>query len=111
MITPEECRELALSFPGTVEGPHFDRIAFRVINKRIYATLHEKSGTANLKLSVQDQSAFCSLDPEAVYPVPNKWGLQGWTTFELNKVPRELISAALETAWSEVVNTAGRKKS
>lgn len=111
MITPKEFRELALSFPGTVEGPHFDRTAFRVINKRIYATLHEASGTANLKLSAQDQSAFCSVDEEAVYPVPNKWALHGWTSFELKQVPRELISAALEAAWSEAVNTAGRKKS
>ncbi|MEN6457293.1 MAG: MmcQ/YjbR family DNA-binding protein [Prolixibacteraceae bacterium] len=111
MITLEEFRELALSFPGTVERPHFDRAAFRVINKRIYATLHEKSGTANLKLSAQDQSAFCSVGQEAVYPVPNKWALHGWTTFELKQIPGELISAALEAAWNESVNTAVRKKS
>lgn len=92
-----------MSFPGTVENPHFERAAFKVINKRIFATLHEKSGTANLKFPEADQSAFCSFGEGAVYAVPNKWGLQGWTTFELEKLPRELMLDALETAYKDVL--------
>lgn len=90
-MTTEEFRELALSFPETVENPHFDRAAFKIINRRIFATLHEKTRTANLKLSEIDQGVFCSFENNVIYPVPNKFGLQGWTTFDLKKVPRGLM--------------------
>lgn len=103
MTTTDTFRELALSFPGTVEAPHFDRAAFKVVNKRIFATMLEKSSTANIKLPPEDQAVFCDFNQEAVFPVPNKWGLQGWTTFDLKKTPRELVFEALNTAYQSVV--------
>ena len=109
-MTAEEFRQLALSFPGTLENPHFDRAAFKVENKRIFATLHEATGTVNVKLSETDQSVFCSFGKKAVYPVPNKWGLQGWTTFELEKIPNELMLDALDTAYKEVFKSKAKKK-
>jgi hypothetical protein len=105
MVANEIFRELALSFPGTEENPHFDRTAFKVINKRIFATMHEQSGTANLKFSEVDQSVYCSFDKNVVFPVPNKWGKKGWTTFVLNKVSRELMLDALNTAYQDVFKT------
>ena len=102
-MTLQQFRSLALSFQGTEENPHFDRAAFKVTGKRIFATLHEESKTANLKLSPVDQSVFCDFGKESVYPVPNKWGLQGWTTFDLKKVPQELMLDALETAYKDVL--------
>ncbi|MFC3199329.1 MmcQ/YjbR family DNA-binding protein [Parapedobacter deserti] len=101
-MTTETFRELALSFPGAIEAPHFDRAAFKVKNKKIFATLHEKCRTANLKLPAADQPVFCTFGKAEVYPVPNKWGLQGWTTFELDKIPRELMLDALDVAYRDV---------
>jgi hypothetical protein len=97
-----EFKVMALSFPGTIDAPHFDRTAFKVVNRRIFATVHKESNTANLKLSVEEQQIFCSFYANYVYPVPNKWGLQGWTTIELSKAPDELLLAALESAYKEV---------
>lgn len=108
-MTATEFKELALSFPGTVEHPHFDRIAFKIFNKRIFATVHEPSGSANIKLSPADQSVFCSFDRGLVYAVPNKWGLQGWTTFELKDAPKELIQDALDTAHRDVFKSKKSK--
>lgn len=108
-MTLTEFKNLALSFPATEEVPHFNRTAYKVIKKRIFATLHEESETANLKLSVIDQSVFCSYNQDAVYPVPNKWGLQGWTTFDLKKIPAQLMRDALEVAYRAVINVAGKK--
>lgn len=102
--------ELALSFPEVEENPHFDRRAFKVTGRRIFATLHEASGTANLKFSPEDQAVFCAFDKKAVYPVPNKWGLQGWTTFELAQVPKEMMLEALNTAYEDVVKGGKKKK-
>ena len=101
-MSNQEFATMALSFPGTEENPHFDRRAFKVTGRRIFATLHEKSGTANLKLSPVDQSVFCLFDKKAVYAIPNKWGAQGWTTFELRHIPKELMLDALDTAYKDV---------
>ncbi|QEC51553.1 YjbR protein [Anseongella ginsenosidimutans] len=109
-MTIQEFRNLALSFPETEESPHFDRAAFKVVKKRIFATLHERSGTANLKLGIIDQAAFSTFNREAIYPVPNKWGQQGWTTFELADLPPELVSDALETAYLDVWKPKPGKK-
>lgn len=103
MITPESFSKLALSFPGTESAPHFDRTAFKVVKRRIFATLHEKSNSANLALAMNEQRAFCEYDPEAIYPVPNKWGEKGWTTFELAKVSRDVLFEALNSAYSDVI--------
>ncbi len=108
-MNTEEFSALALSFPGTIESPHFDRIAFKIINKRIFTTMHEKTATANVKLTRKEQSVFCAYDKHLVYPVPNKWGLQGWTTFELAHVPKELMLDALESAYNDVLNKKSKK--
>lgn len=109
-VTPQQFRDLALSFPGTEENPHFDRAAFKVIKKRIFATMHEASKTVNMKLTVADQKAFCSLDEKSVYPVPNKWGLSGWTTFEIAKVETAVIQAGLEAAYEDAVREKKKKR-
>jgi hypothetical protein len=48
---------LALSFPNTIELPHFKKASFRV-NKKIFATLDVKKSLACLLLSQIDQSVF-----------------------------------------------------
>ena len=104
-MTCDQFRELALSFPNTAASPHFERTAFKVIGKRIFATLHEESETANLKFSPVDQSVYALVDKEAIYPVDNKWGKQGWTTFQLARVDSPLMLDALDTAFRDVLNT------
>lgn len=109
-MTANELRDLALSFPGTEEKPHFERAGFKVTGKRMFASLDEKNNTANLKLLPDDQAVFCSFNSKAVYPVPNKWGLQGWTTFELKNIPEGLMLDALNAAYGHALMTKGKKK-
>jgi hypothetical protein len=90
-------RRMALALPDTSEAPHFDRAAFRT-SRRIFATLHEESGVANLKLEPEDQAHFCAASKGAAFPVPNKWGEQGWTSFPLTKISRALLEDALGVA-------------
>ena len=110
MVDIETFRKIALSFEGTEQQPHFERIAFKVTGRRIFATLLEQNETANIMLSKEDQAVYCSYDESAIYPVPNKWGLKGVTTFELRKVPLELVSDALYTAYKTVLETKKKKK-
>jgi predicted DNA-binding protein (MmcQ/YjbR family) len=101
MATGKDLRRLALSLEGTTEAPHFDRAAFKVT--RIYATLGADGKTANLKLSPEEQEFKCMLAPEALAPVPNAWGRQGWTTATLSKLKANELRDLLETAWRHAV--------
>jgi len=101
-MTPGEFEEIALSFPGTVSQPHFERTAFKITGKRIFATLHEKSESVNILLTPEEQKAFCSID-KSIYRIPNKWGVRGWTTFELKKAERPVILDALNSAYEDIL--------
>lgn len=101
MVSIETVHKLALSFPETDEHPHFERKAFRV-KKKIFATISEKDKTLNLKLTLIDQSVFCSFDNTIIYPVPGGWGRQGFTTVNLKKVKLSMLNDALTTAYCTV---------
>ena len=102
MITIPAFRKLALSFPGTVEQPHFEKTSFRA-NKKIFATLSVENHLAVVKLSPIDQSVFCAFDESVIFPVNNKWGLQGWTNIDLKKVRKDMLQDALTTAYQEAI--------
>lgn len=94
-------RKKALSFPETSEQPHFEKPSFR-IGKKIFATLDVTKNQACIKLSPKDQDIFCLADKSVIFPVPNKWGQQGWTFINLDKVSDALLFEALKTAYCEV---------
>ena len=68
-------------------------------------TYLSKNNTANVFLTPGEQGIFCKMDSGNIYPVPNKWGEKGATTFELNKVPKGIIMEALLSAYNEVVDS------
>jgi hypothetical protein len=97
-MTTEEFRELALSYPGTEEKPHFDRAAFRT-KKRIFATMLESEALVCLMLSDIEQSVFTAFDKTIIFPVPNKWGQKGATYVELSRVKKSVLKDALKKAY------------
>ncbi|WP_137387889.1 MmcQ/YjbR family DNA-binding protein [Rhodoligotrophos defluvii] len=101
MATGADLRRLALALEGTIEAPHFDRAAFKVV--RNYVTLAADEKTANFKFTPDEQEFKCMLAPEAFSPVPNAWGQQGWTTADLSKLSLAKLQNALETAWAHAV--------
>ena len=58
MITGKSFADLALSFQGTEQTPHFDRIGFKVTGRRMFTTWLEKDNTANIFLTPAEQSVF-----------------------------------------------------
>ncbi len=101
MITVETFRSICLSFPETAELPHFELASFRV-GKKIFATLSQEKQRAMLKLSLVDQSVFCSFDKKIIYAVPGAWGKKGCTYFELGNVKKEMLKDALTQAYCNV---------
>ena len=105
MIHFEEIKNLALSFPNTIVAPHFENVAFKV-NKKIFASYHPTHNRATVKLNAIDQQVFVKVSNGAIYAVPNKWGLQGWTNIDLNTVHADLFTDALTTAYCNVAPPA-----
>jgi predicted DNA-binding protein (MmcQ/YjbR family) len=101
MVSQDTFRQLALSFPNAEEQPHFHLASFRV-KKKIFATLWEKENKAMLKLSLIDQSVFCSYDQSVFFPVPGGWGKKGATFVDLGKVRKDMLKDALTVAYNGV---------
>lgn len=101
MVTIHTFRKLALSFPEVTEEPHFEKLSFRVKNK-IFATYDGLNKRACVKLTEIDQDVFSSGDRTIIFPVDNKWGKQGWTGIEMNKVHKDLFIDLLMTAYCTV---------
>ena len=101
MVSIETFRKLALSFENAAEEPHFEKTSFRV-KKKIFATYDEKKNHAVLKFNEIDQSVFCASSEMIFYPIPNKWGKQGWTIVELSKVRTEMFADALLLSYQSV---------
>ena len=110
MITQQAFIDLALSFNATEQLPHFERIGFKVSGKRMFATYLDKDNTANIFLTPQEQAVFCEIDPANIYQVPNKWGEKGATTFNLNRIGKEIVLEALLSAYNNVIQSASTPK-
>jgi hypothetical protein len=102
-MTGGEFREMALEFAGTETVPHFERVGFKVIKRRMFATYLEADNTANIFLSPAEQKTFCRIDKKNIYPVPNKWGEKGATTFLIANLEPSIVREALSSAYSSVV--------
>ncbi len=103
MITWKAFQELALSFPHTEQVKHFEREGFKVTGRRMFATYLEKDHTVNVFLTPAEQQVFCAMSPGAIFPVPNKWGEKGATTFVLERVEKAILQEALASAYNDIV--------
>jgi hypothetical protein len=104
MVDIKTFKQLALSFAGVEELPHFEKSSFRV-KKKIFVTHAQDSNIICVKLSEVDQSVFCAFDKTVIYPVDNKWGKQGWTLVDLKKVRKDMLKDILTTAYTGVGST------
>ena len=107
-MTPNEFRELALSFPEAIESAHMRHPDFRV-GGRIFATLgYPDEGSAMVKLSPDDQKEFVRASPGVFTPVKGAWGRQGATSIYLPAATTDIVREALTAAWR---NTAPKRLS
>jgi predicted DNA-binding protein (MmcQ/YjbR family) len=109
MVEIQAFRNMALSLRDTIELPHFHLKSFRVKN-RIFATLWERENRAMLKLSPLTQSVFCAYDRAVFFPVPGKWGENGATFVDLQKVRKDMFKDALKSAYQETIDKLEAKR-
>ena len=107
-MTPNEFRELALSFPEAIESAHMHHPDFRV-GGRIFATLgYPDENSAMVKLSPDEQKEFVRTSPGVFTPAKGAWGRQGATNIHLPAATIDIVREALTAAWR---NTAPKRLS
>ena len=107
-MTPNEFRELALSFPEAIESAHMHHPDFRVGGK-IFATLgYPDEDSAMVKLSPDEQKEFVRSRPGVFTTVKGAWGRQGATNIDLPAATIKIVREALTAAWR---NTAPKRLS
>jgi len=100
-MTPNEFREIALSFAGAIESAHMNHPDFHA-NGRIFATLsYPDDKSAMVKLAMADQQRLVAAHPHVFYPAKGAWGLQGSTMIHLDAAHPDLMTQALELAWQD----------
>jgi hypothetical protein len=101
-------RRIALLLEGAEEGSHMGAADFRV-GGRIFATLaHQDQGYGNLMLSLEQQAAFVSEQPEVFVAIAGGWGRMGCTHIRLAVANEDLLAGALRTAWKLRVEKNGK---
>lgn len=103
-MTYSAFHDLVLTFSEVSAVPHFKLIGYKVTGKRMICTYNDQTGTANIFLTPDQQATFCNLEPDHIYPVPNKWGEKGATTFDIEQIQSSHIQLALKAAYENVVN-------
>ena len=98
-MTHDDIATIALSFPGATESAHFGKRDFRA--PKVFASLPTPD-TANLNLTPDQQLMFVDLYPGDFTPLPNTWGLRGWTVLHLDRCEEDTARRALEAAWANV---------
>ena len=107
-MTPNDFRELALSFPEAIESAHMHHPDFRV-GGRIFATLgYPDENSAMVKLSPDDQKEFVHTRPGIFTSAKGAWGRQGATNIYLRAATSNIVHEALTAAWR---NTALKRLS
>ena len=115
IMTPNEFRELALSFPEAIESAHMHHPDFRVSGK-IFATLgYPDENSAMVKLSANDQKEFVRSSPGVFQPAKGAWGQQGSTIVCLPAATINTVREALTAAWRNtapkgIAKLAGRRR-
>ena len=104
-MTGEEFTDMALEFAGAETVSHFERVGFKADKRPMFATYLESDNTANIFLTPQEQSTFCQIDPTNIYPVPNKWGEKGATTFRIAQLDASIVREALASAYNDTLRS------
>jgi hypothetical protein len=110
-MTANEFREIALSFPETVEASHMDHPDFRVRGK-IFATLgYPNADWGMVGLTPEEQARVTKAEPDVFLPAKGAWGRAGSTGVLLRLARKESIRKAMEVAWKyHGEKAASRKK-
>ncbi len=100
MLTLEDFAAMALSFPESTQGCHFNTTDFRV-NGKIFATLRPEKQRGVLMLTRGDQALMRETSADMFEPVPGSWGEKGATFVIIGNADPEVVRHAMAMAWKK----------
>lgn len=110
IMTANEFRELALSFPDAVEGAHVGHPDFRVGGK-IFATLgYPDDSFGVLMLTPDAQQEATGRQPEVFEPVAGAWGQRGNTKVRLSAARTLQLRPWMELAWQHIAAKDAKRR-
>ena len=99
VLTVQDFRQIALSFPEAVEQSHMNHPDFRV-RKKIFATLGYPDNTCGMvKLTPEQQHDFIKSSPNVFSLSKGAWGVGGSTLVSLKAAKKTVLRKAMEAAW------------
>lgn len=101
MFSISSFRQTALAFAEVTEQPHFEKTSFRIKGK-IFASMDSDNKRVTVKLPPNEQAVYLLMKPVFASPATGAWGKQGWTRFDLTKVPAPVMREALKKAYETV---------
>src|SRR4030095_2415471 len=104
-MTPNEFRQLALSFPEVIESAHMHHPDFRVGGSISAARGYRDEESASVKLTRVDQNEFVQSNPDVFQPAKGAWGLQGSMIINLPAATIGIVRGALTAAWRRIART------
>ena len=100
LVTAEQFRRLALSFPEAFESSHVNHPDFRVRGGKIFATLaYPDKKWGMVKLTPEQQEEFVRAEPKVFEPVKGGWGRGGATSVHLKAATNGILRPAMAAAW------------
>jgi hypothetical protein len=101
-MTAEDYRNIALSFPETVEHAHMNHPDFRVRGK-VFATLgYPDDAHGMVKLTPEQQHDYIKSEPNVFAPSKGAWGRSGSTIVKLKTAKKASVRAAMAAAWGNI---------
>jgi hypothetical protein len=106
MVDLEIAYEILTSFPLVKEeAAAKPRYYFK---SKIFATLNIEKKWITVWLNSEQQSIFC--ENTAIYPVPNRWGVFGWTHVNLLAISKkDLIEVLCQAYENAVLKGVGKR--
>jgi len=97
MISLESYRAAALALADVSEVEHFGMLAFQR-GKTRFAAFDPKKGVLSLRLPLTDSVRADGIVRGVLEPAPGKYGAEGWTNVDLERLEWAEFSGLLETA-------------
>ncbi|MFD0958359.1 MmcQ/YjbR family DNA-binding protein [Paenibacillus chungangensis] len=97
MVTIDEVRSLALSFPETEEFEHWGKPSFRVRNK-IFAVIQPDEVSLVIKTTIDDRLAYTAMAPE-VFRMPDSFNNLTFMIVRIDRVKPDEFRDLLMLAW------------
>lgn len=100
MVTIDEVRSLARSFPEAEEVEHWGKASFRVRNK-IFAVIQPDGVSIVIKTTKDDRLAYTTMSPE-IYRIPDSFANLAYMVVCMDRVASGEFRELLTLAWKLV---------